>query len=106
MNIHTERELDVLERVLKKLAPQKGYSVWRGRASGYIRPKEKVCMCVVLFVSDGESCQPSPELCALVVAEDQGSFHVESESIFAFVHDTGRAIENVEEQFSKLPSFL
>jgi len=106
MNKHTECELDVLERVLKNLAPQKGYSVWRGIASGYIRPKEKVCMCIVLFVADGESCQPSPELCALVIAEDQGSFQVESESTYAFVHDTGRAIENIEKQFSKLPSFV
>lgn len=106
MNADIWCQLNRIERVLKELAPAKGFSVWRGSAKGYVRPKEKVCICVVIYVAEGERCQPSPLLSALVVAEDQGSFHVESGSSYVFVHDVERAIEKVREQFSKLPSFL
>ncbi len=111
MNSESKGFLDSVEKLLKKLAPDKGLRVWRGRGAGFLYPEGVEFEVVVLYLSSHDSDEPSgkvyPELSAMAVGLDGEAMKIKTDNYTGFTpfgggHDL---IGNVRDAFSRLPSF-
>lgn len=101
--------LNRVETELRKLAPDKGLRVWRGKSAGFLSPEENELDVVVLYLGSSAPGKPHPRLSAMAVGLDGGVMRIKADTLaLTRVTPSGGSHDlwqNMLEVFSMLPSF-
>lgn len=104
-----ESFLTEAEKLIRELAPKKGWTVWKGRYAGFLYPPEKEYDCVIAGIGDS-SLAPQKELFALAVGLSHESrmaiIETEDSSCHSPFGGGWEPLKELREVAEKLPSLV